>query len=80
MDLYSSAIKASLKPKLNQILQKFTDSLPAEFSHQGYLDTAHCLDIPEKTAEYYISDLLKDGKIEKIAQGKYKEMLKYAGN
>jgi hypothetical protein len=41
--------------------EKFLHALPQKFNRQVYLETAKKFEIPEKTAEGYITDFIKRG-------------------
>ena len=52
------------KPKLRKNRkQKFLEALPKTFNRQKYLEVAKGLNIPDKTAEGYITEFYKKGLI-----------------
>jgi len=51
--------------------QKFLDALPQEFSRQKYLEVAKQMNIPDKTAEGYITEFGKSGLIHREKQDHY---------
>ena len=51
--------------------QKFLDALPQEFNRQKYLEVAKQMNIPDKTAEGYITEFGKSGLIHREKQDHY---------
>lgn len=51
--------------------QKFLDALPQVFNRQKYLEVAKELNIPDKTAEGYITEFGKNGLIHREKQDHY---------
>ena len=51
--------------------QKFLDALPQEFSRQKYLEVTKQMNIPDKTAEGYITEFGKSGLIHREKQDHY---------
>lgn len=51
--------------------QKFLDALPQEFNRQQYLEVAKQMNIPDKTAEGYITEFGKSGLIHREKQDHY---------
>lgn len=51
--------------------QKFLDALPQEFNRQKYLEVAKEMNIPDKTAEGYITEFGKSGLIHREKQDHY---------
>lgn len=60
---------ARSKPKSRK--ERFLDALPYRFNRQGYLATALKLNIPDKSAQGYITDFVKAGVLEKEGQDLY---------
>jgi predicted transcriptional regulator len=57
----------------NNRKERFLELLPQSFNRQGYIKIAEELNIPDKTAQAYITALIKDGKIERDKQDDYKK-------
>lgn len=75
---HSSKVFAELpeseKPKLRKNRkQKFLDALPKKFNRQDYLIKAKELNIPEKTAEGYITNFVKAGLIHREKKDCYEK-------
>lgn len=67
-----SELPEAEKPKVrNNRKQKFLEALPRNFNRQTYLEKAKALNIPDKTAEAYITQLCKGGLIVRKKQDQY---------
>jgi hypothetical protein len=67
-----SELPEPLKPiKRKNLREKFYDSLPAQFSRQDYLTVASKLNIPDKTAQGYISKFCNSGLLHHEKQDLY---------
>jgi len=54
--------------------QAFLETLPEEFTRKEYLALAASLQIPERTAERYVGNLIKDfGVVDRIGNGRYRK-------
>jgi len=51
--------------------QKYLDTLPKNFNRQKYLEVAKNMNIPDKTAEGYITEFSKKGLIHREMQDHY---------
>jgi elongation factor P--beta-lysine ligase len=73
---HSSKVFAELpedvqKPTRLNRKEKFLNRLPKHFNRQKYLEVATALNIPNKTAEGYITDFCKSGLIHRESQDNY---------
>lgn len=65
-------------PVINQVKnrkERFWQLLPAKFNRQHYLKIAQELNIPDKTAQAYITALIKEGKLERDKQDAYIKLI-----
>ena len=53
--------------------EHFLEALPQKFTRQQYADIAQLLNIPDKTAQAYITQLCIDEKINRVKNGEYKK-------
>jgi hypothetical protein len=58
-------------PRRKNQKEKFLDGLPASFNRQSYLSIAASLNIPDKTAEGYITEFCKKGLLHREKQDHY---------
>lgn len=58
-------------PKNKNQKEKFLDALPANFNRQQYLKIAAAMEIPDKTAEGYITNFCKVGLLHRQKQDNY---------
>jgi len=69
--IYSELPEETQSPKRKNQKEKFLDTLPASFNRQQYLKIATSLNIPEKTAEGYITDFIKHNHIHREKKDQY---------
>lgn len=69
--VFSELPQAIIQPKRENREQRFFNLLPEEFSRKDYVEVAEQLNIPDKTAQNYISKLLKNGLIHRDKQDYY---------
>lgn len=69
--VYSDLPEEPVKPKPKNRKERFLESLPHRFNRQGYLSIAVQLNIPDKTAQGYITDFVKAGILDKEGQDLY---------
>ena len=59
--------------------QAFLETLPEEFTRKEYLALAASLQIPERTAERYVGNLIKDfGVVDRVGNGRYRKTTREA--
>ena len=64
-------MKGSRRSTGYNVKEKYYDSLPSEFKRQDAMDIASLLQIPEKTAESYLSRGIKEGVLNKTKHNHY---------
>ncbi|MBS0645932.1 MAG: DUF3987 domain-containing protein [Verrucomicrobia bacterium] len=69
--VYSDLPEEPVKPKPKNRKERFLEALPHRFNRQGYLSVAVQLNIPDKTAQGYITDFVKAGILDKEGQDLY---------
>lgn len=69
--VYSDLPEEPAKSKPKSRKERFLDALPYHFNRQGYLVAAKNLNIPDKTAQGYITDFVKAGVLDKEGQDLY---------
>ena len=69
--VYSDLPEEPAKAKPKNRKERFLDALPYEFNRQGYLAIAKSMNIPDKSAQGYITDFVKAGVLDKPGQDQY---------
>jgi predicted transcriptional regulator len=69
--VYSDLPEEPAKSKPKNRKERFLDALPYEFNRQGYLAIAKGMNIPDKSAQGYITDFVKAGVLDKPGQDQY---------
>lgn len=69
--VYSDLPEEPAKSKPKNRKERFLDALPYEFNRQGYLTIAKGMNIPDKSAQGYITEFVKAGVLDKPGQDQY---------
>ena len=69
--VYSDLPEEPAKAKPKNRKERFLDALPYEFNRQGYLAIAKGMNIPDKSAQGYITEFVKAGVLDKPGQDQY---------
>jgi Protein of unknown function (DUF3987)/VirE N-terminal domain len=69
--VYSDLPEEPAKSKPKNRKERFLDALPYEFNRQGYLAIAKGMNIPDKSAQGYITEFVKAGVLDKPGQDQY---------
>lgn len=70
-----SQLPAPINNQSKNRKERFWQLLPAKFNRQDYIKVAIDLNIPDKTAQAYITALIKEGKLERDKQDVYSKQM-----